>query len=84
MTTQCTQTCSKSTTNIDFGRKKNVFKFTSNIMLSFMDSQYQCRTMQTGQWDSAKGDHDHLKEVKIIINKRQQFPIFENQLLNTR
>lgn len=37
-------------------KKKNVFKFTSNIMLSFMDSQYQWRTMQTGQWDSAKGE----------------------------
>ena len=45
------------------------FKFTSNIMLSFTNSQYQWRTMQTGHWDSAKGDHDHLKEVKITINK---------------
>ena len=38
-------------------------------MLSFVDSQYQWRTMQTGHWDSAKGDHNHLKEVKITINK---------------
>ena len=51
------------------GEKKNVFKFTSNIMLSFTNSQYQWRTMQTGHWDSAKGDHDHLKEVKITVNK---------------
>ena len=49
-----------------------------------MTVHYKWKTIQTGRWDSIKGDHNRLIEVKIILIKGKEFRDFDRVIQGGR